>query len=97
MFHWHKAFKNKNTNEITRIVTDTLMNFFKNFILHKTKKFDCKYPVSMNSFTISSLKKRTKYPKRFYKNPSNYNKDLLNNQANEWTRLITQAKKKTYC
>ena len=44
MFVWHKAFKNKNTNEMTRILTDTLMNIFKNFILHKTKKFDCKYP-----------------------------------------------------
>ena len=47
----------------------------------------------MNSF-ISSLKKRTKYTKRFYKNLSDYNKDLLNNQANECTRLIAQAKEK---
>ena len=47
----------------------------------------------MNSF-IFSLKKRTKYTKRFYKNLSDYNKDLLNNQANECTRLIAQAKEK---
>ena len=47
----------------------------------------------MNSF-ISSLEKRTKYTKKFYKNPSDYNKDLLNNQANECTRLIIQAKEK---
>ena len=44
MFDWHKAFKNKNTNEMARILTDTLMNIFKNFIPHKTKKFNCKYP-----------------------------------------------------
>ena len=44
MFDWHKAFKNKNTNEMTRILTDTLINIFKNLIPHKTKKFDCKYP-----------------------------------------------------
>ena len=44
MFDWHKAFKNKNTNEMARILTDTVMNIFKNFIPHKTKKFDCKYP-----------------------------------------------------
>ena len=43
MFDWQKRFKNKNTNEMTRILTDTLMNIFKNFIPHKTKKFDCKY------------------------------------------------------
>ena len=69
------------------------MNIFKNFIQHKTKMFNCKYPESMNSFIISSFKKRTKYTKRFYKNPSEYNKDLLNNQVNECTRLIIQAKK----
>ena len=34
-----------------------------------------------------------KHTKRFYKNPSDYNKDLINNQANERTRLIIQAKK----
>ena len=33
------------------------MNIFKDFILHKTKKFDCKYPEWINSFIISSLKK----------------------------------------
>ena len=49
MFDWHKAFKNKNTNEMTRILTDTLMNIAKNLILHKTKKFHCKYPEWMNS------------------------------------------------
>ena len=37
MFDWHKAYKNKNTNEVTRILIDTLMNIFKNFISHKTK------------------------------------------------------------
>ena len=34
------------------------------------------------------------YTKRLYKNPTDYNKDLLNNQANECTRLIIQAKGK---
>ena len=48
----------------------------------------------MNSFITSFLKKRTKYTKRFYKNPSDYNKDLLNKQANEPTKLIIQANKK---
>ena len=38
---------------------------------------------------MSSLKKRT-----MNKNPSDYNKDLLNNQANECTRLTIQAKEK---
>ena len=38
--------------------------------------------------------KKTKYTKRFYENPSDCNKDLLNNQANGSTRLIIQAKEK---
>ena len=48
MFDLQKVFKNKNTNEKTRILTDSLMNIFKNFIPHKTNKFDCKYPEWMN-------------------------------------------------
>ena len=36
MFDWHKAFKSKNTNEMARILTDTLMNIFKNFVAYKT-------------------------------------------------------------
>ena len=55
------------------------MNIFKNFILHKTKTFDYKYPEWMNSF----------YTKRFHKNPSDYNKYLL---IIECTGLIIQAK-----
>ena len=94
MFDWHKSFKNKSTNGMARMLTDTFTNIFKNFIPHKTKRFDCKYPEWMNSFIISSLKKRTKYTKRFYKNSTDYNKDLLNNQANECRRLIIQAKEK---
>ena len=56
MFDWQKAFMNKNTNEMTRILTDTLMNIFKTSITHKTKKCNCKYPEWMNSFIIYSLK-----------------------------------------
>ena len=57
MFDWHKAFKNKNTNKMTRILTDTLMNIVKNLILHKTKKFHCKYPEWMNSLLFLLGKK----------------------------------------
>ena len=49
MFDWQKAFKNKNTNEMTRILTNTLMNIFKNFIPHKTKNIDFKHPEWMKS------------------------------------------------
>ena len=35
MFDWQKTFINKNTNEMTRILTDTLVNISKKFIPHK--------------------------------------------------------------
>ena len=68
------------------------MNIFKKVITHQTKKFDSKQAEWMNSFIISSLKKRTTYTKIFYKNISAYNKYLSNNQTNKCTRLIIQAK-----
>ena len=71
---------------MTRILTNTLTNVF--------KEFDNKLPELLNSFIISSLKTRGKYTEKFYKNPSDYDKDLLKNQANECTRLIIKAKKK---
>ena len=52
------AFKNKNINEMTRILTNTLINIFQNFILHKTKKIDCKHSEWMNSCIMSSLIKK---------------------------------------
>ena len=48
----------------------------------------------MDELIYYFLKKRTKYTKNFDENPSDYNKDLLNNQANECMRLIIQAKEK---
>ena len=88
-------YKHANTENIQKDVSmfDWQKAFKNNFIQHKTKKFDCKYPEWMNSI-ISSLEKRTKYTKKVYKNPSDYNKDLLNSQENECTRLIIQAKEK---
>ena len=55
MFNWQKTLKNKNTNEMTRILTDSLRNIFKHFIPHKVKKFDREYPEWMNSFIISRV------------------------------------------
>ena len=59
----------KKTNEKARILTDTSMNIFQNFIPYKTKTNGYKHPEWVNSFIIPSLKKRTKYTKIFYNNP----------------------------
>ena len=41
--------------------------------------------------------KKTKYTKRFHKNSSDYNEDLLNNQVNKCTRLIIKEKEENEC
>ena len=69
------------------------MNIFENFIPHKTKKFDYKTPEWMNSMVISSLKKRKKLAKIFYKNPSDYNKNVLFDQANKCTKSFSARTK----
>ena len=56
-FDWIKAFRNKNENENCEFLTDTLMNIFRNYISHKTKKFDYKTPEWMNTLIISALQK----------------------------------------
>ena len=56
-----KVFKKQFQNLIglkhLGIRTDTLMNIFRNYITHKTKKFDYKTPACMNTLVISALKK----------------------------------------
>ena len=36
------TFKNRNCNEQCKILSETLLNVFRNFIFHKIKKFDYK-------------------------------------------------------
>ena len=62
-----------NANENCNLLTDTLMNIFRNYIPHKTREFD------------------SKTPEWYYRNPSEYNKETLN-QANQCTKLIIEAK-----
>ena len=68
------------------------MNIIRNFIPHKTKKFDYKNPEWMNTFIISALNKSSILLKRYYRNPSESNKETLINHSNECTKLIIEAK-----
>ena len=40
IFNWTLAFQNKDINEKTKILTETLMNIFNNFIPNRISKFD---------------------------------------------------------
>ena len=63
-FDWPKAFRNKNATESFKLLTDPLMNIFRNYIPHKTKKFDYKTSEWMKTLIISALKKRSILVKR---------------------------------
>ena len=46
----------------------------------------------LKSFDHLCAKKRSIFVKRYYRNPSEYNKETLLNQANECTKLAIVAK-----
>ena len=40
MFDWSKSFLHQKANEKRKLLTDILLNVFKNFIPHKIQRFD---------------------------------------------------------
>ena len=63
------------------------------FPINKIYKLDYKKPVWMNKEITLLLKKRSKLTKKYYNDPTDYNKNFLVNTVNECTRLIIAAKK----
>ena len=82
------AFQNKDINDKIKILNETLLNIFNNFIPNKISKFDYKKPVWMNKEITLLLKKK------YYHDPTDINKNLMVSTANECTRLIIVAKEK---
>ena len=91
VFNWDMALQNKDLNEKIKILNESLLNIFDKFIPNKISKFDYKKPLWMNKITLLS-KKRSKLTKKYYDDPTDHNKNLLVNTANEGTRLIIAAK-----
>ena len=75
-FNWQYVFERKTINEKVQVFSEVLMNILSNFVLHKLK-FNYKQPPWMNLKISSSLRKRVKLTKLFYKNPSDSLKELL--------------------
>ena len=48
----------------------------------------------MNKLIALSLKGKSKLTKRYYANPTDYNKEMLLHQVSECTKLIAEAKDK---
>ena len=72
-FNRDMAFQNKDINDKIKILNETLLNIFNNFIPNKISKFDYKKPVWMNKEITLLLKKRSKLIKKYYNDPT----DLL--------------------
>ena len=92
-FNWQYAFERKTINEKVEIFSEILMNIFNNYVLHKLTKFNYKQPQWMNLEISSSLRKRAKLTKLFYKNPSDSLKELLISKSTECSNLILTTKK----
>ena len=56
-FDWIRAFQNRNCNEKCKILSETLLNIFHNFIPHKIKKIYYETPEWINRSIKLSLKK----------------------------------------
>ena len=88
------ALQNKNTNDKNKILSETLLNIFNNFIPKKISKLDYKNPVWMSKEIALLLKRRSKLTRKYHNTPTDHNKNLMVNTANNSTRLIIAAKNK---
>ena len=77
-----------------KILNETLLNIFNNFIHNEISKFDYKKLVWMNKEMTLLLKKRSKLTKKYYNDPTDHNRNVVVNMANECTRLNIAAKEK---
>ena len=68
---WQYAFASKTINEKVQVLSEVLMNMLRNFVPHKSLKINYKQPPYMNPKISSSLWKRSKLTKLFYKDSSN--------------------------
>ena len=88
------VFSNKTANETVTSLNNILLNIFRNFIPNKVIKVGYKYPNWMNPKIISYLRNRSKLTKRYYSNPTEENKNLLNAKLNEYSNMIVEAKER---
>ena len=95
IFYWALAFQIEDINEKTKLLTETLVNIFRELIPNKTSKIEYKKPVWMNNETTTYLKRRSKLAMKHFSNPEDHNKNLLVNTATEYSKFITAAKEKS--
>ena len=87
-----KLFINLTINEIVELLSDTLINIFRNYISNKRVKFKYGEISWININIKSALYKRTRLTKRYYVNVRMQNDDnLLLSHYNKCTEMILGA------
>ena len=92
-FNWHNAFKGLSVDEKVKLLNETLLNMFRNYIPNKKIKCDYQEPPWMTDKIKTLLKYRNKLTKLFYKNgqKTEDHKKVLQISA-ECTNEILEAK-----
>ena len=67
-FNWHNAFKDLSVDDKVKLLNETLLNIFRNYIPNKKIKCDYREPPWMTDKIKTLLKYRNKLTKMFYKN-----------------------------
>ena len=65
-FNWEGAMLNLNTNDQVDVLTDTLLNIFKNFIPHETIKCSYSEPPWMTKEINPALRKKNRLHKNIF-------------------------------
>ena len=67
-FNWQNAFKDLSVDEKVKLLNETLLNIFRNYIPNKKIKCDYREPLWMTDKIKTLLKYGNKLTKMFYKN-----------------------------
>ena len=90
-FDWNKVFENLTIDEKVALLSQTLLNIFRNYI---SNKCDYRQPPWMNNKTKNLLEERSKLTKYFYRNVQRESdRDKVLEKSAECTRKILEAKK----
>ena len=93
-FNWHYTFKDLSVDEKVKLLNETLLNIFRNYIPNKKIKCDYRQPPWITDKIKTLLKERCKLTKIFYKNgQKTTDRDKVLSKSAECTQEILEAKK----
>ena len=93
-FNWHYTFKDISIGEKVKLLNETLLNIFRNYIPNKKIKCDYRQPPWITDKIKTLLKERCKLTNIFYKNgQKTTDRDKVLLKSAECTQEILEAKK----